>query len=1027
MKQFRRTALSMAAAQALVVWSGQALAQDSKAADAPKDEPATSVIIVTGQRASLMSAQRIKRDADEIVDSIVAEDIGKLPDRSVSEVLQRVVGVSMDRIMSRGDPMRYSPEGSGVMIRGLPYVSSQLNGRESFSANGGRMLGFEDVPPELVSGVDVYKNPSAEKVEGAIAGLVDLRTAMPFDYKGFKFSASVKASYAPLRGTTRPEYSGLISNTWETDLGRFGVLVDLAYSESSLRTDTIAVDPYYPTTTRNAGGLYIATGNWFPKAMGWNTLEYDRTREGAYGALQWRKGDLQSSLSLFSSKYKYFWSEYNIQASYNPYDMVLSNAQYDGNGVLKSGSLSNSVAATGIPMNANTRFSDRKSKTDELTWNLKWKPNDRWELSTDLQLIKSRTQALDSTVATGINMPKQTWDLNGSIPRLVFDNADLALLANPANYYWGFTMEHLDRGTGEQKAWKADARFNFDDPVLKDLRFGVRLTDRDATTQNSNPSYHWAPVTQTWQAGAETWQPLATLAYLSRFPGNTTVRTFDNFMGGQSPVSPLVMPTMAQAAGFPASYQQLHDYARTLCLEKNPTPPGNAQCFSGNFAWTPANFDPNDPAGTNKQNEKTHAFYTQLRFGFDDWKLPLDGNVGLRVVQTKSQAAGAVVLTAAAPPAGAGSDIGPVPNFTSFSVPHVAEHNYTNVLPSLNLRLRASDELQFRFAAARAISRPDFVQLQAYTTMTADYSTRTVDNGNGTTSTVVNGLKLTGSASGNPLLKPVRSDQLDVTAEWNFSKVGSFTVAAFNKDIKDIILNQTTATRVQAADGTAFDFILTSPVNGAKGWARGMEFAFQRYFDMLPGWMSGFGVQANYTRVNSKQDRYNAVYTPYCSGGAGADNLNLNINGCDTDGRSFTGLPMTGVSKHTANLALLYDHGPISARIAYNWRSKYLYGVALNSDNTGPNQVDALDTNPASANFGNHNLPLGLPLWAGDYGQVDVGIQYKLPGDKITLAFDAQNVTKSVYKTMMQQNIGMMGHKWQSADQRYSLSLRYTY
>jgi iron complex outermembrane receptor protein len=302
-----------------------------------------------------------------------------------------------------------------------------------------------------------------------------------------------------------------------------------------------------------------------------------------------------------------------------------------------------------------------------------------------------------------------------------------------------------------------------------------------------------------------------------------------------------------------------------------------------------------------------------------------------------------------------------------------------------------------------------------------------VPNGSGGTTTVIDGLKLNGTASGNPMLKPVRSNQVDMTAEWNFNRVGSFTVAAFNKDLKDIIVNQTFATRLEANDGTPYDFILTGPINGAKGWARGMEFAFQRYFDMLPGWMSGFGVQANYTRGNSKQDRYNAVHTPYCSSGAGADNLNLNINGCDTDGRSFGGLPMVGMSKHTANLALLYDQGPISARIAYNWRSKYLYGVALNSDNTGPNQTDGLDTNPASANFGNHNLPLGLPLWADDYGQVDIGIQYKLPGDNITLGFDAQNVTKSVYKTMMQQHIGMMGHKWQSADQRYSVSLRYTY
>jgi TonB-dependent receptor len=175
-----------------MMWAGHALAQSDT--DKPADKVET--VVVTGQRAALQSAQKIKKEADEIVDSIVAEDIGKLPDRSVTEVLQRVVGVTMDRTAARGDPVHYSVEGSGVIIRGLTYVAAQLNGRETLSANNGRGLGFEDVPPELMSRVDVYKNPSAEQTEGAIAGLVDLRTALPFDYQGFKAAIS-KASTSP--------------------------------------------------------------------------------------------------------------------------------------------------------------------------------------------------------------------------------------------------------------------------------------------------------------------------------------------------------------------------------------------------------------------------------------------------------------------------------------------------------------------------------------------------------------------------------------------------------------------------------------------------------------------------------------------------------------------------------------------------------------------------------------------------------------------------------------------------------------
>jgi hypothetical protein len=158
----------------MLLASGAVFAQ-SGTTPADKDKDAnTTTVIVSGQRAALESASQIKKNSDEIVDSIVAADIGKLPDRSVTEVLQRIPGVSIDRTQMRADPLqsvgdghqRFAAEGTGVSVRGMNYVRSELNGRDSFSANGGRALSFEDVPPELMAGVDVYKNPSAEQIEG---------------------------------------------------------------------------------------------------------------------------------------------------------------------------------------------------------------------------------------------------------------------------------------------------------------------------------------------------------------------------------------------------------------------------------------------------------------------------------------------------------------------------------------------------------------------------------------------------------------------------------------------------------------------------------------------------------------------------------------------------------------------------------------------------------------------------------------------------------------------------------------------
>src|SRR5688572_21508168 len=142
-------------------------------------------IIVTGIRRSLQRSQDIKRDSEVVVDSVTAEDISALPDRSVTEALQRIPGVAIDRFAAGRDPDHFSTEGSGVVVRGLTYVRSELNGRDTFTANNGRGLSFSDVPSELLGGVDVFKSPSADMVEGGISGTVNLRTRVPFDNKGF--------------------------------------------------------------------------------------------------------------------------------------------------------------------------------------------------------------------------------------------------------------------------------------------------------------------------------------------------------------------------------------------------------------------------------------------------------------------------------------------------------------------------------------------------------------------------------------------------------------------------------------------------------------------------------------------------------------------------------------------------------------------------------------------------------------------------------------------------------------------------
>lgn len=222
--------------------SAPAFAQDEPA---PAEEDEGDVIVVTGIRASLANSQDIKRDADTVVDAITAEDIGALPDRSVTEALQRVPGIAINRFAGSNDPDHFSVEGSGVVVRGLNFVRSEFNGRTAFAAGvGGQALNFADVPSELLGSVIINKNATADLIEGGLAGTVNLNTRKPFDNNGFTIALSAEANYGDLRKEWTPTISGLISNTWDTDAGRFGILVSGAFSQIKSRADGLQIANY---------------------------------------------------------------------------------------------------------------------------------------------------------------------------------------------------------------------------------------------------------------------------------------------------------------------------------------------------------------------------------------------------------------------------------------------------------------------------------------------------------------------------------------------------------------------------------------------------------------------------------------------------------------------------------------------------------------------------------------------------------------------------------------------------------------
>ena len=239
-KKFDPKKAGITLASSLIVLSSALTMHHANAQDELQEEE----VIVTGIRSSLKTAQDLKRNSDTFVDAISSKDIVSLPDRSVTEALQRVPGIAISRFSSPEDPDHFGTEGTGIVIRGLTQVRSEFNGRDTFSADADRGLSFEDVPPELMGAVLVNKNQTADMIEGGIAGTVNLQTRKPFDSDERIIAVTVDGQWGDLAEDVTPSISGLFSDRWETDAGEFGLLISLANSELEKQSHALQVHNY---------------------------------------------------------------------------------------------------------------------------------------------------------------------------------------------------------------------------------------------------------------------------------------------------------------------------------------------------------------------------------------------------------------------------------------------------------------------------------------------------------------------------------------------------------------------------------------------------------------------------------------------------------------------------------------------------------------------------------------------------------------------------------------------------------------
>ncbi|MBC6905183.1 TonB-dependent receptor [Saccharophagus sp. K07] len=450
-----------------------ALAQDDVSAEEPvsknsrkKTGNTVEEIVVTGTKINAMDAQEMKRGADTMLDAISADQIGLLPDRSALDAMQRLPGVAIERFAAPNDPDHYSVEGSDIILRGMSQTRSEFNGRDSFSANTGRGLSYQDIPPELLGSIQIFKNQTADMIEGGIGGTVNLVTRKPLDIDDHLVAFSVDYSYGDLAETWSPSFSGLLAKAFDGPVGRWGVLVNYANSELVGESHGIQSDAYVqfeaqelytannpnPVGTR-AEDFFGEDGKgrvWAPNGANALMKEDRRTREGFTAALQFASDDgrFEALAEYIRSDSTLTWHEQALkyQGGYQSIGirptapLAGTHFLFDENGLFLAGtimeegnswrvgssghsrvptslSVLNKYKQWGHRTQMDSRINETQSLVEDFHINVKWQPHDRLNISGDLQYIDAEARVDDLSIHL-MTYSIYDYDTRGSTPHL---------------------------------------------------------------------------------------------------------------------------------------------------------------------------------------------------------------------------------------------------------------------------------------------------------------------------------------------------------------------------------------------------------------------------------------------------------------------------------------------------------------------------------------------------------------------------------------------------------------------------------
>lgn len=955
-RSFWRAALLAGVAMPL---GSVAMAQDNATGD--EDEARQDVVVVTGIRSSLASALQEKRSADNLIEVIQAEDIGKLPDQNLAEVLENVTGVQITRTAGVG---------TGVQIRGTNANRTEINGVSTVGSGSGRGgISFEDVSASMIAAVEVTKAPEAKTIEGSVGGTINLRTIRPLDLPDRLASIRIQGEDSSLTtdGIT-PRVSGTYGNNWSTSNGDFGAVISASYSEQDVTAFRPRADR--DNLVSSTGGAASAQSfDFLPIQFlnqDYDNFEYETLNVA--GSLEWAPNDF---VTLF------FDGVYNdqerrqessrVQASGvsslrnvstpDSFETINFGTLNGENGPQSLGSIEAALTGTiGVDLatdddDPNLRFSsDTNSRLTEseifrlgADWNRgNW--SGRVELSTSSS--DSTTPSFNTTLNfINPNTPLDAGGGNDNAVPFIYDLSDGLTFAVAQNAPFGPTTAQLldpanvvlrdvnigqDTADNSEDAFRADFNYDLGDNAfvsdfLTSVDFGYRYNKTASTRDQVRSNVGLRSLFDS--PSGDLFADL-----LVAGPDN-----FDAADGRALFVRDFLLINPELVAADPAGV--------LATLNAAITAHGGSRSIDSPTSSQSAFFD---------IEEETHAFYTQANFEHGIFR----GNVGLRYLETDISSTGNSILNGVATPV-------------------TTEGSYDFLLPRFNLVASPHQDINIRLGWGTDIRRPNFDDLSTSRTFSTSPNPPV--------------------QIGNPGLEPEQVDSFDISAEWYFAPSAVVSIGYFNKKRTDLHVTQqedpfedpTTGFRDVTApceQGGIFNPIADVNVFGPAGGVgvcvpvsttvndpgettqEGIEVAFQYdlsdWEDQL-GWASGFGVVANYTNqefsggdtVNNATSRASAVF-------AALGNTNVTFQ-----------QPLIDLSENAYNLTLYYEKYGLSARTRYTWRDAY-----------------------RSTDFGStSSFPWGFPVVQDARGQLNASVSYDV-SEHLSIGVEAVNLTESEVK-----------------------------